>query len=126
MLRRRIEILAIFVLLTCSEFATAAVVVQDASAEEVGGATIQNLNPALAQELNFAPNMPGVVVMAVDPSSPASKAGLLPGDVITTVNNTPVQSTSELKDTIWWQGVNPVTFLVIRGGQNYVFTFPVW
>src|SRR5262249_15281717 len=85
--------LALFGLLMCSEFATAAVR-QGASPEEVGGATIQNLNPELAQELNFAPTMPGVVVIKVDPSSPAGKAGLLPGDVILAVDNTTVQTAS--------------------------------
>jgi len=150
MFRRWIEIspwsaavlFAIFTLLFSSEFGMAGVGTQDrvtvtpgpvtpdpvpeASAEEVGGATIQNLNPALAQELDFPPNMPGIVVIEVNPSSPAGDSGVLPGDVIIAVNNTPVQTVSELKDTIWWMGVTPVVFSVIRDGTNYVFTFPVW
>jgi len=100
--------------------------VKDASTEEIGGATIQNLSPALAEELDFSPNMPGIVVMDVNPSSPAGKSGLLPGDVIMAVNYTPVQTVSELKDTIWWMGLTPVTFSVVRGGADYIFTFPVW
>ena len=100
--------------------------VKDSSTEEVGGATIQNLNPAIAQELGFPPITPAIVVMDVNPSSPAAAAGLLPGDVIVAVNNTPVQTTSQLKDTIWWMGVTPVMFSVVRGGADYIFTFPVW
>jgi hypothetical protein len=100
--------------------------VKEASPEEIGGATIQNLNPALAQELGFPPNMPGIVVMDVNPSSPAGDSGLLPGDVIMAVNNIPVQTVSQLKDTIWWMGVTPVVFSVVRGGADYIFTFPVW
>ena len=150
MFRRWIEIspwsaavlFAIFTLLFSSEFGMAGVGTQDrvtvtpgpvtpgpvreASAEEVGGATIQNLNPALAQELDFPPNMPGIVVIEVNRSSPAGDSGVLPGDVIIAVNNTPVQTVSELKDTIWWMGVTPVVFSVIRDGTNFVFTFPFW
>jgi S1-C subfamily serine protease len=100
--------------------------VRDSATEEVGGATIQNINPAIARELGFPPITPGIVVMDVNPSSPAGAAGLLPGDVIVAVNNTPVQTTSQLKDTIWWMGVTPVMFSVVRGGADYIFTFPVW
>ena len=70
--------------------------------------------------------MPAVLVTDVDPSSPAGASGLLPGDVIVAVNNTSVQSVTELKDTIWWMGLTPVVFSVVRGGDDYIFTFPVW
>jgi S1-C subfamily serine protease len=127
--------LAIFALLI--SFATAVAVaqgrvtatpvpVQNARAEEIGGAAIQNLNPQLAQELGYPANVSGVVVMDVNPSSPAGESGLIPGDVIVGVNNAPVDTVSELKDTIWWMGVTPVVFSVVRGGEDYIFTFPVW
>jgi len=128
-------VLAIFGLLI--SFAAAVVVAQDrvtaspvplqnARVEEIGGATIQNLNPQLAQELGYPPDVSGIVVMDVNPSSPAGESGLLPGDVIVGVNNAPVDTVSELKDTIWWMGVTPVVFSVVRGGDDYIFTFPVW
>lgn len=129
--------LTIFGLLISSEFATAVVVaqdrvtvipvpMQDAKAEVIGGASIQNLNPQIAQELGYPPDVSGVVVMDVNPSSPAGESGLLPGDVIIGVNNAPVETVLELKDTIWWMGVTPVVFSVVRGGEDYIFTFPVW
>ena len=64
--------------------------------------------------------------MDVNPSSPAGESGLLPGDVIVGVNNAPMETVSELKDTIWWMGVTPVVFSVVRGGEDYILTFPVW
>src|ERR1700726_3631847 len=50
-----------------------------------------------------APN--GVVIMGVEPGSPAEKAGLKGGDVITSVNGTPVKSGNDL--------VNPISLAPI-------------
>ncbi len=54
-------------------------------------------NPVLMKELG-APY--GIVVEDVAPSSPADKAGLQAGDVITTVNGRPVHNGSDLVDPI--------------------------
>src|SRR5258705_7731660 len=42
----------------------------------------------------------GVVIMSVEPGSPAEKAGLKGGDVITTVNGTSVKSGNDLVNPI--------------------------
>src|SRR5256885_1056222 len=42
----------------------------------------------------------GVVIMAVEPGSPAEKAGLKGGDVITSVNGTPVKNGNDLVNPI--------------------------
>jgi serine protease Do len=62
-------------------------------------------NPVLLKELG-APY--GIVVEAVEPGSPADKAGLQPGDVITNVNGQPVKTGSDL--------VNPIAQTPV--GQN--------
>jgi serine protease Do len=54
-------------------------------------------NPVLMKELG-APY--GIVVEDIQPGSPAEKAGLKVGDVITTVNSHPVHSGSDLVDPI--------------------------
>jgi len=54
-------------------------------------------NPVLLKELG-APY--GIVVEAVQPGSPADKAGLQPGDVITNINGTPVHTGSDLVNPI--------------------------
>jgi len=54
-------------------------------------------NPVLMKELG-APY--GMVVEAVEPGSPADKAGLQPGDVITTVNGQAVHTSADLVNPI--------------------------
>ncbi|HXJ16833.1 MAG TPA: Do family serine endopeptidase [Candidatus Polarisedimenticolia bacterium] len=54
-------------------------------------------NPILMKELG-APY--GIVIEAVEPGSPADKAGLLPGDVITDINGKPVRTGADLVNPI--------------------------
>jgi serine protease Do len=54
-------------------------------------------NPVLLRELG-APY--GIVVEAIEPGSPADKAGLKPGDVITNINGTPVHTGADLVNPI--------------------------
>ncbi|HSY58379.1 MAG TPA: trypsin-like peptidase domain-containing protein, partial [Terriglobales bacterium] len=54
-------------------------------------------NPVLLKELG-APY--GIVVEAIEPGSPADKAGLKPGDVITNINGTPVHTGADLVNPI--------------------------
>jgi serine protease Do len=54
-------------------------------------------NPVLMKELGVPY---GIVVEAVEPGSPAEKAGLQPGDVITEVNGQPVRNGSDLVNPI--------------------------
>src|SRR5271155_2919766 len=62
-------------------------------------------NPVLMKELGVPY---GIVVEAVEPGSPADKAGLKPGDVITNINGQPVHTGADL--------VNPIAETVI--GQS--------
>ena len=54
-------------------------------------------NPVLLQELGVTS---GMVIQDVEPGSPAERAGLQPGDVITSVNGHPVKTGSDLVDPI--------------------------
>src|SRR5262249_58087650 len=67
-------------------------------------------NPVLLRELG-APY--GIVVEAIEPGSPADKAGLKPGDVITNINGAPVHNGADL--------VNPIAQTPI--GQNVTVRF---
>jgi len=67
-------------------------------------------NPVLMKELGVPY---GIVVEAVEPGSPADKAGLQPGDVITNVNGQPVHNGADL--------VNPIASTPI--GQSVQIRF---
>ncbi len=56
------------------------------------GIALQPLTPVLAKQLGLDPQIKGVMVGEVLPDSPAEKAGLKQGDVITEFNENPVVS----------------------------------
>ncbi len=99
----------------------------------------QSTRPAVARNLPFAPqpgnprgpnflppggpqfqNAPnGAVVSSVEPNSPAEKAGLQVGDVITAVDNTKIDANHSLSDLV--QAHKPgdkVALAVTRGSQS--------
>ena len=55
------------------------------------GITVQNLDDKLAQYLNYSENK-GVMVKAVEPRSPAEKAGLRLGDIIVSIGDHKINS----------------------------------
>ena len=59
------------------------------------GVELQDLNPQLAKQFNLSTSN-GVLVTNVTDDSPADKAGLKPGDVITSLNNGKVNGASQL------------------------------
>lgn len=59
------------------------------------GISIQNLTPAIRDQLGLPTNTRGVVIADLDPNCPAAQAGLQPGDVIQSINRTPVNSVAE-------------------------------
>jgi S1-C subfamily serine protease len=93
------------------------------------GMRIQNLNDSLRQNLGY--NGPaGVLVSQVDPDSFAEDCGLLPNDIIISINGHPVASNEELtriENTL--KPGQAVAFKVMRAtgrGQNpqWVQQFP--
>jgi serine protease Do len=82
------------------------------------GVTIQEVTPAIAKAIGLdAPK--GALVSDVTPNSPAQKAGLQSGDVILSVNGTPVQESNQLRMDISMMGVNqPLKMQVFRNGQT--------
>jgi regulator of sigma E protease len=59
-----------------------------------------------------------VIVGRVSPGLPAEKAGLMPDDVILSVNGQKLRSPYELSDMIQQIGDNPVMLEIVRGGQT--------
>jgi serine protease Do len=65
------------------------------------GVNVQDVEPAIAESLNLPEGTKGAVVGGVANSdSPAAKAGLKSGDVITSVNGTSVASSQELTSLV--------------------------
>ena len=81
------------------------------------GVQVQNLTPDIAQQLQLAPGTKGVVVTAVDPSSPADSE-LNRGDVIQEVNHKPIADVEQYRQAIASAGNQPVLLLVNRGGAT--------
>jgi serine protease Do len=67
-----------------------------AGRQPFGGATVANLNPALADELRQIYDEPGVVVLEVAGNSIAARVGVQPGDRVVAVNENKVDSVNAL------------------------------
>ena len=61
------------------------------------GVSIQDVTPTLAKEFDLPESTGGALVAEVTPKSPAEKAGLKSGDVITELNGKPVKDSRHLK-----------------------------
>ncbi len=87
-----------------------------ASSEEQPGAA--PLDPAFegAELSDNDPKLPGLLVVRVQPGSPAADRGLHPGDVITKVNRVRVHNLGEAKRVI--EGARSIILEVQRGGRN--------
>lgn len=83
------------------------------------GITVDELTPDIAGELRLPPGTKGVVVMQVDPASPAAETGLRRGDVIQEVNRKPVATVAEFAAAARQAGKQPVLLLVNREGNTF-------
>ena len=81
------------------------------------GVSIQDLTPQVARQLNLGPTSSGVVVVQVQPNSPAAEAGIQQGDIIEEVNRKPVKSTSDFRNALG-QSSKSVLLLIQRDGKT--------
>ena len=82
------------------------------------GVSVQTVTPALARGIGLSAQR-GVVVADVAPDSPAARAGLARGDVITAVDGTPVDDPGRFRNLI--AGMRPgttVKLTVLRDGRE--------
>ena len=64
------------------------------------GIFVQHLTPELAQAMGYDENTQGALVAQVNENSPAEKAGLKPGDIITQINDTKITQATQVKISI--------------------------
>jgi serine protease Do len=85
------------------------------------GVMIQNLTPDLAQAFKLH-GTTGALIGDVSPASPADKAGLKSGDVITQFNGQPAQDASQLKLRVAESAPgSKATVVVNRNGEDKTF-----
>src|SRR5262249_58259954 len=90
------------------------------TAEDLG-LTVQTLTPELAENLGLDRTVKGVVVTQVDPSGPASEAGLRRGDVILEVNRHAVKDADGYKKALKAGGKGKSVLFLVPRGENTIF-----
>jgi serine protease Do len=95
----------------------------DEESAEKFGITIGQLTPEAAQRLRAPSDAQGVLISEVEQGSPAFRAGLVRGDIITRINRQPVRSVQEASRALGAIPSGSTAFiLVLRGGQEQFFT----
>ncbi len=89
------------------------------------GMSTRNITPALASGLGLS-REDGVLIEDVIPQSPAQNSGLMPGDIVLSINNRPVQNIRQLALGLYSYAVGENAKLVIqRGNQTTSYEIPV-
>ena len=86
------------------------------------GATVANMNPALAEELGLESADPGITVVKVKPGTIAARLQLQPGDMILRINNKPLANVAELKATLGDPSIKSWAITLRRGGETLTVT----
>jgi serine protease Do len=81
------------------------------------GATVANMNPALAEELGMESAEASVIIVKLKPGTYAAQAGFQPGDQLLRINGKPVASVAALKEMLA-QRLPAWTISIRRGEQT--------
>lgn len=94
----------------------------NANAASIGGEVLQwgievsPLTATLAQSFGIPESKEGIVVVQIQPGAEAALAGLLPGDLILSVNSSPTLDMSTFISAI--NGTQETVFDIVRGDEN--------
>ena len=95
----------------------------DEEEAEKFGLTMSALTPEAAQRLRAPSDVQGVLISEVEQGSPAFRAGLVSGDIITRINRAPVRTPQEASRALGAVPSGSTAFiLVLRRGQEQFFT----
>jgi serine protease Do len=95
----------------------------DEEEAEKFGITVSQLTPEAAQRLRLSSDVQGVLVSEVEQGSPAFRAGLAQGDVITRINRQVVRTPQEASRVLAAVPSGSTAFiLALRRGQEQFFT----
>ncbi len=82
------------------------------------GVLTQDLTPELARAFGLKRHQ-GVVIVEVEPGSPAEEAGLQPGDIVVAVNGRKVRNGADVRNFVGLQRVGTeVRFEILRDGRR--------
>lgn len=86
------------------------------------GFSVSAITPQAAQQFGLKSDQAGVVVSGVNPSSTAAEAGLRPGDLIVSVDKTPVASYAQFRALVQKKKPGDLLFLLVdrRGSKLYL------
>jgi serine protease Do len=89
--------------------------------QEQWGMTVQTLTSNLARHLGLPSDEKGVVIVQIEPGSPASQSGLLQGDLIKEVDRKPVNNLADFNAIIHQNNKDHLLLLIKRGrGTLYI------
>jgi Do/DeqQ family serine protease len=86
------------------------------------GATVANLSPALADELQLDPQAEGVVITDIADGSTAQNIGFRKGDIVVSVNGTKIAKSGDLEHATN-SGGHAWRVTIVRGGQEISVMF---
>jgi serine protease Do len=98
----------------------------DAASTEAFGMTLSNVTDDLAEKFNLGDqHHAGALVIAVKAKSPAAKANIVPGDLITKVGNSPVRNAAEAGELLKLDSKNDIRLFVVGPeGSRFVVIEP--
>jgi serine protease Do len=85
------------------------------------GAAVRTLTPDLAQGLDIPADAHGVVIVQVEPGSPADTAGLRERDIVVSVDGQPVADAGAFRASVEKARPGEVLRLRVRRGSGYFF-----
>jgi serine protease Do len=89
------------------------------------GVNAQTITPLLAEALGLSTDI-GVVLSDVAQGGPAARAGLVPGDIVTTLDGKPMENGRQLRINVYARGVGEQIALEVRRGERSLsFRVPV-
>jgi len=94
----------------------------EAETETDLGLTLRDLTPEVIQQLNLKVKS-GAVVADVDPSGPAFRAGIQPGDIIVGLNAAKINNSKEFESLLAKIGKNEGFRLTLQSGETQRYAF---
>jgi serine protease Do len=94
---------------------------QSQESTEKWGLTVAELTPDVARRFQLEPEQQGVVVVDIEPGSPAELQGLQRGDLIEEVDRTPVKSVEDFEKAVTKAQGKDTLLLLVRRGEATTF-----